>query len=138
MQPVKFNKLLTGFAIAGTCVLTHAQTLEAAATVVVTTPVNSELRDSESNGSADGIRQTAVASKSDSSFLEFNPIFKGSATGAASALADYGALKVFARSSGTGFAGGFANANARFADRFRIDGGALNGSRGLIKTRIEY
>ena len=106
MQSVKFTKLLSGLAITSTCFLTNAQTLNAAATVELTTPGNSELRAFESNSSADGTRQTAVASQSDSSFLEFNPTFKGSATGSAAALAEYGVLKVFARSKATGFVGG--------------------------------
>lgn len=141
MKSLTSARFLAGFVIAGTCLLSNAQTLDAGATVVVVTPglggaVTSVA--SESNSSTDGTRQTAMATKSDSSSLESNPIIRGGAGGSAFASADYGVLKVFASSLGSGLAGGYADANAGFSDRFKIDAGSLNGQRGFINTKIDY
>lgn len=138
MKVASYSKVIAGIITAGLYSASFSQTLGTSATAVVTTPANNEQRASESFGSVDGEPLAARATISDSSELEFNPIFKGSASASSSATAEYGTLKVFAQSSATGFAGGSANASASFSDSFRIDGGQLNGSRGFITTKVEY
>lgn len=88
--------------------------------------------------SIDGTAQTTTLSNALSRTSPSNPIVRGTASASAQAYATFGTLKVATQSQAAGFAGASASSLAKFADEFRISSPTLDGTTGLLKTRLSY
>lgn len=96
------------------------------------------ITDSQVLSSIDGTAQTTTLSNGFSRTSPSNPVVRGTTSASAQAYATYGTLKVATQSQASGFGGASASALAKFADEFRISSPTLDGTTGLLKTRLSY